>query len=95
MYWEITAASAEERARALRGCAEKVFQNAQVSERWLRRQTSALPGHESPAAACATAHGFFEAMAELARIESLEQREARKRALFGERGRSSYIRLRA
>lgn len=95
MYWDIAAAGADERARALRVCAEKVFQDARMSERWLERQNSALSGHRAPVAACATAHGFFEAMAELARIESLEQREARKRARFGERGRSSYIRLSA
>lgn len=93
--WSAVAATMEERLETLRMTAERVFGSPQLAERWLSRPNAAVSGGDAPALACVSAAGFFEGMADLAKIELFEQREALKRARYGEQGRATgYVRLR-
>jgi hypothetical protein len=68
------------RLNTLRGYAQEVFHDEGAARRWLGSINLAVGRGDTPATACSTAHGFFEAMAELARLERFRQREASKRA---------------
>jgi hypothetical protein len=70
----------EGRLDTLRNYAQEVFSDPDAARRWLGSINLSIRRGEAPALACATTDGFFEAMAELARLERFRQREATKRA---------------
>jgi hypothetical protein len=78
--WRGTAADSEARPRVLREYAEYVFDSAEQASRWLNRSNRAIARLDTPLEAARTIEGFFEAMAELARLDQFEQRETMKRA---------------
>lgn len=78
--WLHLASNPALRRRAIREYAGIVLGDDYTASRWLGRSHVAVRrGTCSIAAACETADGFFEAMAELARINDFERRERAKR----------------
>jgi acyl-CoA reductase-like NAD-dependent aldehyde dehydrogenase len=77
--WQRMSEDADQRAKALRDYANYVFKDEEASIRWLMSRNTSITTNETPVAACRTAQGFFEAMADLARIYSFEQRETLRR----------------
>jgi hypothetical protein len=79
--WKSLATDPMLRLRAVREYADSVFGDETIAATWLSRAHRPIcSGLIAVGAACQTAQGFFEAMAELARIDQFERREARKRA---------------
>jgi hypothetical protein len=79
--WKALATDAELRLRAVREYAADVLGSDDLAARWLGRTHLAVRRGACPIAeACRTPDGFFEAMAELARISRFSEREGRKRA---------------
>jgi hypothetical protein len=79
--WKSLATDPMLRLRAVREYAESVFGDESISATWLSRAHRPICGGLiAVGAACQTPQGFFEAMAELARIDQFERREARRRA---------------
>lgn len=70
----------EGRLDMLSNYAHEVFGDPETARRWLGSINLAVGRGDTPATACSTTHGFFEAMAELARLEQFRRREAAKRA---------------
>lgn len=76
--WNHLASDPMLRRRAIREYSEYVL--GDHASRWLGRSSFAVRrGTCSIASACESADGFFEAMAELARISEFERRERAKR----------------
>lgn len=84
--WKTLAVDAHVRLRAIREYAANVLGGDAAAEKWLQRNDLAVRGGTCTVlAACEGLVGFYEAMAELARIGQFRQREARKRASLRER----------
>lgn len=80
--WKRLANDPQVRLRAIREYASTVLGDGRSASRWLERaHHSVRRGMCSVVAACETPEGFFEAMAELARIDQFETREALKRRI--------------
>lgn len=78
--WTHLATDPSLRRRAIREYAGHVLGDDYTASRWLgRNHLSVRRGACTIASACETAEGFFEAMAELARISDFERRERAKR----------------
>jgi hypothetical protein len=79
--WKALATDAELRLRAVREYAGDVFGSDEAAARWLGRPHLSVRRGTCPIEeACRRPDGFFEAMAELARISRFSEREGRKRA---------------
>jgi hypothetical protein len=72
--WHAISEDSPQRMHALRQYADFVFQSPEAAIRWLTTTNVAIGTGQTPAAACRTAQGFFEAMADLARIQAIRQR---------------------
>ena len=80
--WKSLATDPQVRLRAIREYAATVLGDSATARKWLERtHHSVRRGSCSVAVACETPEGFFEAMAELARINQFEKREALKRRI--------------
>lgn len=79
--WKTLSTDPDVRMRAIRDYAANVLGSPAAATRWLQSVDPAVQGGRLMVIdACATPVGFYEAMAELARINQFAQREARKRA---------------
>jgi hypothetical protein len=72
--WQSISEDSPQRMHALRQYADFVFQSPEAAIRWLTTTNVAIGTGQTPAAACRTAQGFFEAMADLARIQAIRHR---------------------
>lgn len=80
--WKRLASDPQVRLRAIREYASSVLGDGRSAARWLERaHLSVRRGSCSIVSACESPEGFFEAMAELARIDQFETREALKRRI--------------
>jgi hypothetical protein len=78
--WKSLASDPMLRLRAVREYAQCVFGDETLAATWLSRAHRPICGGLiAVGAACQTAQGFFEAMAELARVEQFEKRDVNKR----------------
>lgn len=88
--WKDIVADDTLRLRVVREYAETVFGGEAYATKWLDRTNLRIRGGTcSVNEACDTPDGFYEAMAELARIERFEERETRKRTSMARRAEST------